>query len=386
MFVEIEKIVVDDRIRKDYGNLQELADNISENTLMNPPVVMPNGDGTYTLIAGERRLRAMRDILGYMQTEVNVVTPRDAEQMLLMEISENECRKEFTMTERLDYAAKIKAVESAKAKERQGTRTDLAQDFVQSERNQAANAVADAIGTNRETLRQAQIISDNRDLLDPADFAEWDEGKLSTNKAFQRIKAAQKRAEEERDAARKDAEEVSELYGKTVVQRDQAESERKRIERELRKASITQTNLEMEAESLRQQLAQRPDPEVIEREVEVEVEVESKEAQRRIRELEHEVKIYLDTDQKLRKQLESTRKELDRAKGIIGMDKSTKDVQRDVEYLISATNQYVRHYGGLTWTFERIAEVDETTREELRKAVRNLATFSNALMGELEQM
>jgi ParB family chromosome partitioning protein len=138
MFVEMEKIVVDDRIRKDYGNLQELADNISENTLMNPPVVMPNGDGTYTLIAGERRLRAMRDILGYMQTEVNVVTPRDAEQMLLMEISENECRKEFTMTERLDYAAKIKAVESAKAKERQGTRTDLAQDFVQSERKPCA--------------------------------------------------------------------------------------------------------------------------------------------------------------------------------------------------------------------------------------------------------
>ena len=68
------------------------------------------------------------------------------------------------------------------------------------------------------------------------------------------------------------------------------------------------------------------------------------------------------------------------------MDKGTKDVQRDVEYLISATNQYVRHYGGLTWTFERIAEVDDVTRDELRKAVKNLATFSSALIASLEQM
>lgn len=58
--------------------------------------------------------------------------------------------------------------------------------------------VAQALGTNRETLRQELFIADNADLLDPADFADWDEGKLSTNKAFQRIKAAQEQTEQER--------------------------------------------------------------------------------------------------------------------------------------------------------------------------------------------
>lgn len=36
-------------------------------------------------------------------------------------------------------------------------------------------------------MRRELFIADNRDLLDPADFADWDEGKLSTNKAYQRI-------------------------------------------------------------------------------------------------------------------------------------------------------------------------------------------------------
>lgn len=411
MFVEIEKIVVDDRIRKEYGNLQELADNISENTLMNPPVVMPNGDGTYTLIAGERRLRAMRDILGYMQTEVNVVTPRDAEQMLLMEISENECRKEFTMTERLDYAAKIKAVESAKAKVRQGTRTDLAQDFVQSERNQAANAVADAIGTNRETLRQAQIISDNRDLLDPADFTDWDEGKLSTNKAFQRIKAAM----------------------------EQAEQERMRAERELQEAAVVQTNLEMEAESLRQRLAEREkaeeeyrtlkvqrdsaiesfeelatDNESLQHEIaeleaklekqadeafeegfkaaeeqqryesvhvkEVVREVVPEEVKRRIESLEYDAQVHADTDQKLRRQLAETRKKLDRAKVLLKEKGYEDNASWDISTLTTATNQYLRMYGGKAWAFDQFYRVDEVTQQEFVKAMTNLAAFSQNIV------
>ena len=228
-------------------------------------------------------------------------------------------------------------------------------------------------GMSTKTAYDLQAMADNPEVVEAVIAkAEQDGRVVSRSQVLKAIK--------ERDEARKDAEEVSELYGKTVVQRDQAESERNRIERELRKASITQTNLEMEAESLRQQLAQRPDPEVIEREVVPE------DVQKRIRDLEHEQRIYLDTDRKLRDQLRDVRKELDRAKGIIGMDKGTRDVQRDVEYLISATNQYVRHYGGLTWTFERIAEVDEITRNELRKAVKNLATFSSALVASLEHM
>jgi len=93
---------------------------------------------------------------------------------------------------------------------------------------------------------------------------------------------------------------------------------------------------------------------------------------------------YSNENQQLRRQLESTRKELDKAKGILGMNETMRDVRRDVQYLISATNGYVRQYGGLTWTAQSLATVDEPTREELTKAVRNLSTFANTLMNFLE--
>lgn len=45
------------------------------------------------------------------------------------------------------------------------------------------------------TYRREKFIADNRDQLAPEDFADWDEGRLSTNKAYQRIKARLQEAE-----------------------------------------------------------------------------------------------------------------------------------------------------------------------------------------------
>ena len=172
-----------------------------------------------------------------------------------------------------------------------------------------------------------------------------------------------------------------------VVSRSQvlkAINEKKQAERELQKASITQTNLEMEVESLRQQLEEQPEPKVIEREVVREV--ESEESKRRIAELEHLERIHHEDNQKLRKRNEDMRKELDRAHDILNLNQTTREIQRDVQYLITSTNQYVRHYGGLAWTVQSLSEVDGPTIEELRKAVRNLATFANTLMNCLEEI
>lgn len=379
VLIDINKIIVNDRIRKDFGNLEELAEDIKENTLLNALVVSPNVDGTYTLIAGERRLRAMRDILGYTQVTVNTVGARDDEHALLMEISENECRKEFTKTERLDYARRLARIEAAKAKERMvGAHTVGVENSPQL--GKTRDKVAQQLGTSSNTIAREQFIENNRDLLDPTDFADWDEGKLSTNKAFQRIKAAQKRAEEERDAARKDAEEVSELYGKTVVQRDQAESERKRIERELRKASITQTNLEMEAESLRQQLAQRPDPEVIEREVEVVREVVPDDVQKRIEWLEHLEKIHSDDDQKLRRSIKKKNEEIERLKVLLDGKNHLDNASWDISVLTTATNNYLSQYGGKVWAFNQFDHADEVTQQEFIRAITSLAAFSQNII------
>lgn len=49
--------------------------------------------------------------------------------------------------------------------------------------------VANKLGIGgKDTYRKEKYIVDNRNSLTPEDFAEWDEGKLFTNKAFQKIK------------------------------------------------------------------------------------------------------------------------------------------------------------------------------------------------------
>ena len=362
MLIDIDKIVVGDRIRKDFGDIQELADDIKENTLLNALVVTPNGEGTYLLIAGERRLRACKS-LGYKAVTVNVVAAEDAEQALRMEISENECRKDFSMTERLAYAEKLQTIKAAEAKQRMVAAHTVGTPN-SAELGETRDVVAKAIGMGHETFRRARIIADNADLLDPADFAEWDEGKLSTNKAYQRIKEAKARAERERDAARQELDAVQQDLADAWQAQEDAETEAVMLKRKL--------------ESI-----ERPKPEVVEREV---VPEDYEATKRKVDSLKRDNSVYVDTNRKLRKQLEDARRELDKAKDMLGMDKTLQDVRQDAQYLVAATNNYVRRYGGLTWTAASFSQVDGDTIEDLRTAAINLATFANALVASLEEL
>lgn len=149
--------------------------------------------------------------------------------------------------------------------------------------------------------------------------------------------------------------------------------ERKRAERELRKASVTQTNLEMEAESLRQQLAQRPDPEVIEREVVPE------ETQRHIRDLERENRRLNDEYQQMWRKKREADAKLDQANELLGEKERNNNAQRDIEHLTVATNSYLRNYGGKAWAFDQFDRVDEMTQREFAKAINSLAAFAQSL-------
>ncbi len=182
MIIDVNKIVVRDRIRKDFGDLTELAMDIQDNGLICPIVV--NKD--YVLLAGERRLRAVKR-LGWKQVEVKMMDTRDAEHELNIEISENDVRKAFSKSERVDYMYRLMRIEKEKAAERVA---EGGQGGVKSsDLGRAKDKTAEAFGIGRQTMEREMSIVENKDLLDPKDFADWDEGKLSTNKAYQKIKA-----------------------------------------------------------------------------------------------------------------------------------------------------------------------------------------------------
>jgi ParB family chromosome partitioning protein len=177
MLIETNKIIVNDRIRKDFGDIEELANDIKENGLINPPVVTPE----YELIAGERRLRALKH-LGYEQIEVRVMSVKDALHQLKLEISENENRKDFSFNEKMTWAKLLEEEYKKIAEINMKAGIPLDQNRSKVDTNKQ---VANDLDMGKETYRQAKYVSENAtdDMI-----RELDAGKLSINKAFLTLK------------------------------------------------------------------------------------------------------------------------------------------------------------------------------------------------------
>ncbi len=177
--LHISEVRVAERIRKDNGGLEELAGDIREHGLINPITVMEQTEGGYVLIAGLRRLKAM-ELLGAEEIRATVMTALEADEMLMLEIAENEQRKEFTVSEKLAFAEKLKAVEAEKAKQRQIRKSS---NFVvanrppqtkHAETGKARDIVAQKAGfTSTTQMRRAQAVSESRpDLMEQVDKGE----------------------------------------------------------------------------------------------------------------------------------------------------------------------------------------------------------------------
>jgi ParB/Sulfiredoxin domain len=90
----IASIKVTDRVRDTFGDLRELIGSLRDRGQINPITVKADG----TLIAGERRWRAARE-LGWTEIACHVWQDETAEQLLAIEIEENTCRAQLTLTE-----------------------------------------------------------------------------------------------------------------------------------------------------------------------------------------------------------------------------------------------------------------------------------------------
>ena len=94
MQIEISKIIIRKRIRKNLGDLSSLMESMRTHGLLNPVVI----DSRNELVAGHRRTEAaMR--LGWDMIEVRVVDSNEAGDLLEMEIEENTERKQLTSDE-----------------------------------------------------------------------------------------------------------------------------------------------------------------------------------------------------------------------------------------------------------------------------------------------
>jgi len=279
--VRIDDIKIVDRIRKDYGDLNELAQDIAKWGLINYPVVTPDN----VLIAGERRIRACR-LLGWTEIPVIEMTVRDYEHHLRLEISENENRKEFTISERLEYARRLEQVERLKARERQAhgqtaPGKTLQENFPEAlERGQTRDKVAELVGFGSgKTYEKIKFVAEHGD---PETIRRLDAGEISVHRAYQETKAkleaaerAAREAEARAEAERRKAEELAARLadaeralaeakaGSAEAERLRAETERLRWELEELKArgpEVVERVVERVVEVPVERVIVRPDP------------------------------------------------------------------------------------------------------------------------------
>jgi len=194
MDIKISEIRITERIRKDNGDLNQLAASIKAHGLVNPITLMQSEDGP-VLIAGFRRLSAFR-LLGEEQIPAIILSPIDAEEQLRLEIEENESRKEFTPSERLEYGAKLRVIEEEKARKRKSQHArdgyakkhDPIQDVDRGphpELGKTRDVIAKQVGfkSGRQWDRASYIARNNPELM-----KEVDSGKKSITRAYEEAK------------------------------------------------------------------------------------------------------------------------------------------------------------------------------------------------------
>lgn len=107
--LEVSKIIPVKNIRNEHDNeISELADSINRQGLINPISVMPVSDGKYRVIAGHRRLEAVKR-LGLPHIECNVLESMNEKDIVLTQIAENVQRKNMSAQELVDVFEDLKS-------------------------------------------------------------------------------------------------------------------------------------------------------------------------------------------------------------------------------------------------------------------------------------
>ena len=192
MRIEVENIKVAARIRKLTARIDELAQDIQKNGLINPVTVMAV-EGGYQLLAGLRRLRAAQS-LGWTEIEATVAAPKDAEAALIIEHSENVQREQFTFSEKMDFARLMEEIEKAKANERMLAGKEVSNPVDERPqgcgKGKSRDIIGEKIDMSGRQYDRAKYVADHgpQSVID-----EIDNGERTINSAYDELRGADKR-------------------------------------------------------------------------------------------------------------------------------------------------------------------------------------------------
>ena len=116
--IAVSDIIVGHRYREELGDIKSLAESINQNGLIHPIVVKRTVDNKYQLMAGGRRLEAVKS-LGWERVTANIY-PVDLDQLErnIIELCENIDRKEMSFAEQVALTRQIHIAMQAKLGEK----------------------------------------------------------------------------------------------------------------------------------------------------------------------------------------------------------------------------------------------------------------------------
>lgn len=159
--IRLGDIEVENRVRKNVGDLTELCNSIEAIGLLHP-IVLTRGN---KLVAGMRRVEAF-EILG--RDKIPAIIAENlgvARELLMAERDENTCRLPFTPTEAVALGRQLEELEKPRAKERQqdhgktapGKKKNTSENFTEV-KGDTRDIVGDAIGMSGPTYQRAKAV------------------------------------------------------------------------------------------------------------------------------------------------------------------------------------------------------------------------------------
>ncbi len=189
--VTISDIKIENRIRKDHGDLEYLAESMAEGVLH--PIGITQDS---VLVFGERRLRAAEDILGWEAIPARIV---EVESVLHGQYAENLMRKEYTISERVAIVEAMRSFRhGGDRRSKQGRKCD--------DENLTVDEAAKRAGLGgKDSYFRAKSVIDKGvpELVDA-----MDEGKIAVSKAADIARLPE---QDQRKSAK---------FGRKVVERD----------------------------------------------------------------------------------------------------------------------------------------------------------------------
>jgi len=186
--IPIRDIIIKERYRKEFGDINALADNIKNVGLLQPIVI--NNENN-ELIDGQRRILAFESL---SKKEIPCFKV-DLQKIVLGEFSENYYRKDCTISEMVAIKRAIEPYEKKKAKERMLAGKPCVK---LTEGGNSSDKVAGFVGVSRNTLKKAEEIvtaaETNSEKYQQL-LEEVDSGKMSVNEASKIIEKDKQREE-----------------------------------------------------------------------------------------------------------------------------------------------------------------------------------------------